>query len=151
MDIQRIVCMQDMVEEMAMEKAAHLAYLRDVMDDAPPCPAMDIGPAFAAAADAAAGMQLSPAFDPYKDDTLFLHAAFLLQDVFAAAYGGARDPKAGVAPSPQPPPSPLRSLLRNLLKNLTDAWNPHSDMTDSHACPCIIRSTRLACRPKLPR
>lgn len=92
--------MQDIVEEMAMEKAAHLAYLRDIMDDPHPCPAMDIGPAFAAAADAAAGMELEPAFDPYKDDTLFLHAAFLLQDVFAAAYGGASDPRAG---APQPP------------------------------------------------
>eukprot|EP00892_Ulva_mutabilis_P002614 jgi/Ulvmu1/12353/UM089_0037.1 len=82
--------LQDIVEEMAEEKTAHVAYLRNVLgDDAPPCPAMDIGPAFNAAADAAAGMELSPPFDPYRDDTLFLHGAFLLQDVFATAYTGA--------------------------------------------------------------
>ena len=81
--------LQDIVEEMAEEKAAHIRYLRNVLGDAaPPCPAMDIGPAFVAAADAAVGMTLDPPFDPYADDTLFLHGAFLLQDIFATAYVG---------------------------------------------------------------
>ena len=94
------VGMQDIVEEMAEEKAAHIQYLRNVLgDDAPPCPAMDIGPAFAAAADAAEGRTLTPTFDPYLSDTLFLHGAFLLQDVFASAYaGGTLGAGAGVPP-----------------------------------------------------
>lgn len=97
--------MQAIVAEMAEEKAAHVGFLRDVLEDAaPPCPAMDIGPAFAAAADAATGEVLIPPFSPYDDDTLFLHAAFLLQDVFATVYAGVAtdEPKPGAQPPGEP-------------------------------------------------
>lgn len=53
------------------------------------CPLVDIGPAFAAAANAAFNTTLSPAFDPYANPLFFIHGAFIFEDVGVSAYQGA--------------------------------------------------------------
>ena len=53
------------------------------------CPEIDIGPAFSAAANAALGTTLEPAFSPYADYIKFLHGALLFEDVGVMAYNGA--------------------------------------------------------------
>ena len=50
------------------------------------CPLINIGTAFAAVADAAAGATLTPAFTPYGSDLLFYHGAFIFEDVGVTAY-----------------------------------------------------------------
>jgi hypothetical protein len=52
-------------------------------------PAINIGTAFAAAANAAFNTTLSPAFNPYANDLFFLHGAFIFEDVGVTAYKGA--------------------------------------------------------------
>ncbi|KAG5191726.1 ferritin-like domain-containing protein, partial [Tribonema minus] len=80
---------QAYAEEIANNEIAHVAALRTVLgDQAPPCPLIDIGPAFAAAANAAAGTELVPPFSPYRSDALFVVGAFLFEDVGVTAYNG---------------------------------------------------------------
>jgi hypothetical protein len=50
---------------------------------------VDIGPAFAAAANAAFGKTLSPPFSPYAAPLLWLHGAYIFEDVGVTAYMGA--------------------------------------------------------------
>jgi hypothetical protein len=64
-----------------------VALLRVALGDkAVPQPLIDIGPAFAAAADAAFGAKLNVSFDPYGSDILFYHGAFIFEDVGVNAY-----------------------------------------------------------------
>ena len=67
-----------------------MKYLRTALGNASvQCPQVDIGPAFAAAANAAIGKTLSPPFTPYANDLFFLHGAFIFEDVGVTAYKGA--------------------------------------------------------------
>eukprot|EP00892_Ulva_mutabilis_P001992 jgi/Ulvmu1/11794/UM080_0005.1 len=85
--------LQSIAEEIAADEIAHVEFLRTALGDAAvPCPAIDIGPAFIAAANAAAGATLSPDFDPYANDIFFLHGAFIFEDVGVTAYRGAVAP-----------------------------------------------------------
>jgi hypothetical protein len=87
--------MQQLAEEIANDEIAHVDFLRAALGDAAvPCPKMNIGPAFVAAANAATGMTLDPEFDPYANDVFFLHAAFVFEDVGVTAYRGAVEPLA---------------------------------------------------------
>jgi hypothetical protein len=73
-------------------------------------PLINIGTAFGAAANLALasalnGSSLSPAFSPYGSDTVFLHGAFIFEDVGVSAYSGAAPAitnKAYLAVSNQP-------------------------------------------------
>lgn len=85
--------MQAIAEEIARDEIAHVEFLRAALGhDAVPCPRVDIGHAFAAAANAATGSTLDPDFDPYANDVFFLHAAFIFEDVGVTAYRGAVQP-----------------------------------------------------------
>lgn len=65
-------------------------HLRSLLGSAAlPCPAIDIGPAFAAIADTALNTTLCPPFDPYADEIFFLVGAFFIEDVAVSAYLGA--------------------------------------------------------------
>ena len=76
--------------DVANNEMAHVAYLRTALGNSSvQCPLVDIGPAFAAAANAALGMNLSPPFSPYTNDLFFLHGAFIFEDVGVTAYKGA--------------------------------------------------------------
>lgn len=81
---------QAYAEEIAKDEIAHVRALRAALgDDAVTCPHMDIGPAFVAAANAAANANLHPEFDPYANDLFFYHGAFIFEDVGVTAYMGA--------------------------------------------------------------
>lgn len=56
------------------------------------CPLIDIGPAFEAAVNAAAGADVSPPFSVYSGDVPFLYAAFIFEDVGVTAFRGAVEP-----------------------------------------------------------
>lgn len=76
--------------DVAHNEEAHVAYLRTALGNASvQCPLVDIGPAFAAAANAALNTTLSPPFSPYTNDLFFLHGAFIFEDVGVTAYKGA--------------------------------------------------------------
>jgi hypothetical protein len=79
--------------EIASDELKHVKLLRLALGrSAVPIPKLNIGSAFADAADAALGQKLSPRFSPYatnKLDLLFLHGAFIFEDVGVTAYKGA--------------------------------------------------------------
>ena len=77
-------------QEIAQDELNHVIALRAKLGSAAVNrPIIDIGPAFAAAANAAAGATLSPSFNPYLNDLFFLHGAFIFEDVGVTAYKGA--------------------------------------------------------------
>ncbi|AFD26276.1 ferritin-like domain-containing protein [Deinococcus gobiensis] len=77
-------------QEIAQDELNHVIALRAKLGSAAvDRPVLDIGPAFAAAANAAAGATLSPSFNPYLNDLFFLHGAFIFEDVGVTAYKGA--------------------------------------------------------------
>ncbi|KAG5176765.1 ferritin-like domain-containing protein [Tribonema minus] len=81
---------QAYAEEIAKNEIAHVGVLRAALGDlAPACPQIDIGPAFAAVANAAAATVFDPPYTPYDRDTSFLLGAFLFEDVGVTAYNGA--------------------------------------------------------------
>ena len=74
----------------ADDELNHVKTLRAVLGKAAvACPKVDIGPAFAAAANAAFNKTVSPAFDPYANPLFFIHGAFIFEDVGVSAYQGA--------------------------------------------------------------
>ncbi|GGR23139.1 ferritin-like domain-containing protein [Deinococcus ruber] len=85
-------------DEIANDELAHVKALRATiiaLGSAPvDRPVLDIGPAFAAAANAAAAnaglpTPLNPDFNPYTNALYFLHGAFIFEDVGVTAYHGA--------------------------------------------------------------
>lgn len=81
---------RSIAKQIADHEIKHVELLRAALGDAAvECPKMDIGPAFAAAADAAVGITLDPPFSPYTDDYSFLLGAFVFEDVGVTAYNGA--------------------------------------------------------------
>ena len=76
-------------EEVAMDELAHVKVIRQVLGSAAVAqPTLDLGPAFAAAGNAASGGKIT-AFNPYANDLFFLHGAFIFEDVGVSAYKGA--------------------------------------------------------------
>ncbi len=76
--------------DVANNEIAHVNYLRTALGNySVQCPLVNIGDAFAAAADAALGTTLSPPFVPYTNDLYFLTGAFIFEDLGVTAYKGA--------------------------------------------------------------
>eukprot|EP00897_Mesotaenium_endlicherianum_P003072 jgi/Mesen1/2793/ME000170S01890 len=81
---------QSIAADIADDEISHVRLLRGALGKAAvKCPLIDIGNAFGAAADAAIGAKLSPAFSPYGSDIVFYHGAFIFEDVGVTAYKGA--------------------------------------------------------------
>jgi hypothetical protein len=85
--------------ETANDEKAHVAIIRKVLGAAAvPQPQIDLGPAFVAAGRAASNNAITD-FNPFANELLFLHGAFIFEDVGVSAYKGAArllvDDKAG--------------------------------------------------------
>lgn len=81
-----------LARDIATDEITHVAFLHSVLKSVKsdiPCPKINIGGAFAAAANAAIGTTLKTPFTPYGNDALFLHGAFIFEDVGVTAYHGA--------------------------------------------------------------
>ncbi|WP_102128180.1 ferritin-like domain-containing protein [Deinococcus planocerae] len=86
-------------EEIASDELAHVKVIRSVLGGAAVAqPQLDLGPAFAAAGNAASNGAITN-FNPYANELFFLHGAFIFEDVGVTAYKGAArfldDQKAG--------------------------------------------------------
>jgi Ferritin-like domain len=78
--------MHSYAKELAKNELNHVRFLQKVLGSkAVPCPALNIGTAFAAAADAAVGSKLSPPFDPFRIDEWFALGAFIFEGDFYLA------------------------------------------------------------------
>jgi hypothetical protein len=112
--------------EIADDEIAHVRFLRAALGDAAViCPKMDIGPAFAAAAAAAVGVDvLEPKFDPYANDLFFLHGGFIFEDVGVTAYNGAVPAAAALLPGGVSPVMLFLAVLR--------CWAVHNAQCTKH-------------------
>jgi hypothetical protein len=82
---------QQLAADIAKDELLHVEFLRAALGSAAvPCPQINLGSAFAAAADAAVNGTLPVAkFNPYGDEVVFYHGAFIFEDVGVSAYQGA--------------------------------------------------------------
>eukprot|EP00270_Netrium_digitus_P013015 TRINITY_DN428_c0_g1_i4.p1 TRINITY_DN428_c0_g1~~TRINITY_DN428_c0_g1_i4.p1 ORF type:complete len:275 (-),score=30.15 TRINITY_DN428_c0_g1_i4:94-918(-) len=81
---------QALAQDIADDEIGHVIFLRSALGaKAVPAPLINIGTAFAAAANAAIGARLNPSFTPYGDDVVFYHGAYIFEDVGVTAYKGA--------------------------------------------------------------
>ena len=83
-------------DEIATDELNHVKFLRAAIGDTlnqpvAACPDMDFAGAFAAAAQAAFDLDdvTAAMFDPFANELLFLHGAFIFEDVGVTAYNGA--------------------------------------------------------------
>ena len=83
-------------DEIATDELNHVKFLRTAISDileqpVADCPDMDFSGAFAAAAKAAFDLDDATAamFNPFANELLFLHGAFIFEDVGVTAYNGA--------------------------------------------------------------
>ncbi|GHF65597.1 rubrerythrin [Deinococcus metalli] len=75
--------------EVANDEMAHVRVIRKVLGAAAVTqPTLDLGPAFAAAGNAASKGAIT-GFNPFANDLFFLHGAFIFEDVGVSAYKGA--------------------------------------------------------------
>ena len=87
--------LQGFAEELNMDEVAHVKFLRTALTAAgvqPVArPAIDLQDSFTAAAQAAGIIPAGQTFDPFMDESNFLLASFIFEDVGVTAYkGGAR-------------------------------------------------------------
>ena len=84
--------LQNLAKEIALNELQHVLDLRQALGAAAtPCPQVDLGAAFATAADAAAALantSFTPKYSPYANDLSFWLASYLFEDVGVSAYQG---------------------------------------------------------------
>eukprot|EP00271_Cylindrocystis_brebissonii_P021594 TRINITY_DN7812_c0_g1_i1.p1 TRINITY_DN7812_c0_g1~~TRINITY_DN7812_c0_g1_i1.p1 ORF type:complete len:276 (-),score=41.34 TRINITY_DN7812_c0_g1_i1:164-991(-) len=82
--------MATLAADIAKDEVAHVALLRAALGSAAvACPAIALNKGFQMAANAALNTLLSPSFNPFYSDILFLHGAYIFEDVGVTAYHGA--------------------------------------------------------------
>lgn len=88
--------LQNLAKEVALNELQHVLDLRMALGAAAtPCPLVNIGDAFATAANAAAAIantSFSPAYSPYANDLSFWLGSYIFEDVGVSAYQGKQHP-----------------------------------------------------------
>jgi hypothetical protein len=125
-------------KEIAGDEYAHVAFLRSALGNAAVArPAISLDAAFKAAAKAAG---LGSGFDPYANETNFLLAAFVFEDVGVTAYKGASplitnktylEAAAGILAVEAYHAATIRSSLFEMGHDVKHAANAISDARDS--------------------
>ncbi len=127
-------------DEIATDELNHVNFLRGALgDSAADRPILDLGPAFAAAAAAAFELdaETAAAFNPFASELLFLHGAFIFEDVGVTAYSGAAPaitdagvlaPAAGILAVEAYHAGQIRTLLYNRRETETPFGVPVADV-----------------------